>query len=156
MTNETKRVVGIAAAEKGPIAPDCTCRGPAAEAISAATGTIANLTCIRCPLGCALAVEISPAGEVMGVAGNQCARGARYGADEATNPLRTVTACVCVPGALEPLSAKTLGSVPRNRVREVAKAIAALQLRLPVHCGDVLSENIANTGVAVVATKDLE
>ena len=113
------------------------------------------LTCIRCPQGCRLSVELDSAGEVQRVEGNRCARGARYGAAEATNPVRTVTACVCVPGVLEPLSAKTAEAVPRERVCEVAFAIAALEVRLPVRVGDVLCDDVAGTGVAVVATKNL-
>lgn len=89
------------------------------------------------------------------VTGNQCVRGERYGADEATHPVRTVTACVCVPGALEPLSAKTAAPVERSRVCEVARAMGELKVLLPVKAGDVLSRNVAGTGVAVVATKDL-
>lgn len=118
---------------------------------------VKDITCIRCPMGCALEVSVksAPMGlEVLKVAGNQCARGARYGAEEATHPMRTVTACVCVPGALEPVSAKTAAAVDRDRVREVARAIAALEVSLPVHAGDVLVEDIAGTGVSVVATKD--
>ena len=95
-----------------------------------------DITCIRCPLGCSLRVSVAISAadaEVVGVEGNQCARGSRYGAEEAVHPMRTVTACVCVPGALEPVSA----------------------VGLPVHAGDVLSEDVAETGVAVVATKDV-
>ena len=69
--------------------------------------------------------------------------------------MRTVTACVCVPGALEPVSAKTVALVEKSRVRDVARAISSLTVSLPVHAGDVLSEDVAETGVAVVATKDV-
>lgn len=114
-----------------------------------------DLTCIRCPMGCALAVEVDAEGAVASVSGNRCARGRSYGAAEATHPVRTVTACVCVPGVLEPLSAKTAEPVPRPRVREVARAISVLEVRPPVRIGDVLCDDVAGTGVAVVATKSL-
>lgn len=112
------------------------------------------LTCIRCPLGCSLSVRLDD-GRPPEVSGNECARGARYGADEATSPLRTVTACVTVPGALEPLSVKTSAPIPRHKVREVAQAIAALKVKLPVSAGQVLAENLAGTEAAAVATKSL-
>lgn len=117
-----------------------------------------DITCIRCPLGCSLRVSVAISAadaEVVGVEGNQCARGSRYGAEEAVHPMRTVTACVCVPGALEPVSAKTVAPVEKSRVRDVARAISSLTVGLPVHAGDVLSEDVAETGVAVVATKDV-
>ena len=116
-----------------------------------------DITCIRCPLGCALHVEVIGSGQdakVGEVSGNQCARGARYGADEAVRPVRTVTACVCVPGILEPVPAKTTKPVPRDLVREVARAIASLKVSLPVCAGDVLCDDVAGTGVSVVATRD--
>lgn len=119
---------------------------------------VKDITCIRCPLGCSLRVSVETGGnrEVRGVEGNQCARGARYGADEAVRPMRTVTACVCAPGALEPVSAKTIAPVDRERVKEVARAIASLTVSLPVRAGDVLAVDIAGTGVSVVATKDVD
>lgn len=113
-----------------------------------------ELTCIRCPLGCSLEVSFDANGAAQ-VVGNQCARGARYGAQEAENPRRTVCAFVCVSGCLEPLSVKTRGTVARDDVRRVARAIEGLEVRLPVSTGDVVCEDIAGTGVAVVATKDL-
>lgn len=113
-----------------------------------------SLVCIRCPLGCSLEVTIAKEGSVA-VEGNRCPRGEAYGISEATNPVRTVTATVCVPGALEPLSAKTVESVPCGLVREVAAAIAALKPTLPVRAGDVLCDDICGTGVSVVATKSL-
>ena len=45
-----------------------------------------NLTCIGCPLGCALKVTID--GENVTVTGNTCKRGADYGAKEVTHPTR--------------------------------------------------------------------
>ena len=108
-----------------------------------------DITCIRCPLGCSLRVSVAISAadaEVVGVEGNQCARGSRYGAEEAVHPMRTVTACVCVPGALEPVSAKTVALVEKSRVRDVARAISSLTVSLPVHAGDVLSEDVAETG----------
>ena len=113
-----------------------------------------ELTCIRCPVGCALSVTVDADGTVV-VTGNRCARGRDYGASEATNPVRTVTANIAVPGCLEPLSTKTTAPVPKALVREVASAITALELELPIQAGDVLCEDICGTGVSVVATKSL-
>ncbi len=58
--------------------------------------------------------------------------------------------------ALEPVSAKTIAPVDRERVKEVARAIASLTVSLPVRAGDVLAVDIAGTGVSVVATKDVD
>ena len=49
-----------------------------------------NLTCIVCPRGCDLFVEIED-GKVISVGGNACRRGLSYAESECTHPVRTVT-----------------------------------------------------------------
>ena len=43
---------------------------------------VRELTCISCPLGCPLQVEIDEAGQVVRVTGNTCKRGEVYGTKE--------------------------------------------------------------------------
>lgn len=72
-----------------------------------------NLTCIGCPLGCALKVTID--GENVTVTGNTCKRGADYGAKEVTHPTRIVTSTVCVKnGTIPMVSVKTAQDIPRK------------------------------------------
>ena len=52
-----------------------------------------NLTCIGCPLGCALTVEMEN-NEVVSVTGNTCKRGDVYARKEVTHPTRIVTSTV--------------------------------------------------------------
>ena len=54
-----------------------------------------NLTCIGCPLGCALTVEMEN-NEVVSVTGNTCKRGDVYARKEVTHPTRIVTSTVRV------------------------------------------------------------
>ncbi|MEG0375848.1 MAG: DUF1667 domain-containing protein [Raoultibacter sp.] len=116
---------------------------------------VKTYTCICCPLGCPLEVSFDQEGCVIDVAGHTCARGREYALEEATDPVRMVTAIVCVQGSLEPLSVKTEAPVPKAAIREVLAAIAALRLQAPISAGAVLIENVCETGVAVVATKDI-
>ena len=44
-----------------------------------------NLTCIGCPLGCAITV-IMDGGNVVSITGNTCKRGSDYAAKEVTHP----------------------------------------------------------------------
>ena len=46
---------------------------------------IRELTCIVCPRGCQLKVELDDAGAVVSVSGNLCKRGNVYAFDECTN-----------------------------------------------------------------------
>ena len=115
-----------------------------------------ELTCIRCPMGCALTVELDDSGAVTSVTGNSCPRGAQYGRDEVTNPVRTVTTSMPVVGAphAHMVSVKTQTDVPKGKVFDVIAALAGLTAQAPVAIGDVLVHDVAGTGVDVVATSN--
>lgn len=116
-----------------------------------------ELTCVCCPMGCSLVVERTSADEVTYVSGAGCARGKKYAPAEATRPERVVTTTVCVPGAAEPLSVRTVAPVPRELMAEVVAAAkgAAASMRAPVAIGDVVLADACGTGVDVIATKSV-
>ncbi len=114
-----------------------------------------ELTCIQCPVGCALTVT-SYDGKVT-VTGNRCPRGAAYGEKEVTHPTRTVTSTVSVAGGEIPrVSVKTRSDIPKERIFDVMKEICAAEAQAPVHEGDVIIRDAAGTGVDVIATKTVE
>ena len=107
-----------------------------------------NLTCIGCPLGCAITVTMD--------GGNTCKRGSDYAAKEVTHPTRIVTSTVCVRGGSIPMvSVKTAQDIPKEKIFEIMKYINALTVTAPVHIGDVLLKDIAGTGVDLIATKEV-
>lgn len=116
-----------------------------------------ELTCVCCPMGCSLVVERTSADEATYVSGAGCARGKKYAPAEATRPERVVTTTVCVPGAAEPLSVRTVAPVPRELMAEVVAAAkgAAAGMRAPVKIGDVVLADACGTGVDVIATKSV-
>ncbi len=116
-----------------------------------------ELTCVCCPMGCSLVVERTSADEATYVSGAGCARGKKYAPAEATRPERVVTTTVCVPGAAEPLSVRTVAPVPRELMAEVVAAAkgAAAGMRAPVAIGDVVLADACDTGVDVIATKSV-
>ena len=112
---------------------------------------IKEMTCNRCPMGCRLTVTKD--GDQYTVAGNTCKRGDAYGIQEMSCPMRVVTSSVRVVGGVRPVcSVKTAQSVPKAAINDVLKALAALRPEAPIAIGQVLDENIAGTGVALVAT----
>lgn len=113
---------------------------------------IRNLTCIRCPMGCALCVTLE-GGTVLTVEGNTCPRGAEYGRSEVTHPVRTVTSTVRVAGGARPVvSCKTAAEVPKESIFAVMDEINRIKVTAPVAIGDTLAADIAGTGVALIAT----
>ena len=114
-----------------------------------------ELTCIRCPIGCQLTVDVE--GENVTVTGNSCPRGAEYGKKEVTAPTRTVTASVRVDGGELPLvSGKTATDVPKEKVMDVMAVIRQCSVSAPVKTGDVLIADVAGTGSDVVATRTVK
>ena len=112
-----------------------------------------ELTCIGCPLGCALTVSLE-AGKVLSVEGYTCKRGRDYGEKECTNPMRTVTSSVPVKnGAIPMVSVKTAADIPKGKILECMEAIHTATVQAPVCLGDIILADIAGTGVDLVATK---
>ena len=119
------------------------------------TVTIRELTCIGCPMGCPLTVTME-AGEVISVTGNTCKRGDIYARKEVTNPTRIVTSTVRVTGGdADMVSVKTKEDIPKGKIFECVKALKTVEVPAPVHIGAVLLEDVAGTGVDIVATKNV-
>lgn len=119
---------------------------------------VRELICINCPMGCPLTVTLEN-GEVVSVTGNTCPRGDRYGRKEVTNPTRIVTSSVYVDGAkngAKTVSVKTKEDIPKGKIFEVCEALKTVRVKAPVKIGDVILENVAGTGVQIVATRDVK
>ena len=115
-----------------------------------------SLICIGCPMGCALSVTLEN-GEVAEVTGNTCKRGDIYARKEVTNPTRIVTSTVKVSGgALAMVSVKTKTDIPKGKIFDCVRALKTVCVKAPVHIGDVILENVADTGVDIIATKNVE
>ena len=114
-----------------------------------------ELICIGCPLGCNLTVEMD-GGQVVSVNGNTCKRGDDYARKELTDPRRIVTSTVPVAGGNLPVvSVKTASDIPKGKILECLCALKGVTLTAPVQIGDVIVENVADTGVDMIATKSI-
>lgn len=114
-----------------------------------------ELTCIGCPMGCPLTVEMNQ-GKVISVTGNTCKRGEVYARKEVTNPTRIVTSTVLVEGGnLAVVSVKTKEDIPKGKIFDCMKALKGVKVQAPVQIGDVIVKNVADTGVDIVATKNV-
>ena len=114
------------------------------------------LTCIGCPLGCALTVTMNGK-EVVEVKGNTCKKGDIYARKEVTNPTRIVTTTVRVSGGAAPMiNVKTQSDIPKDKIFECVAALKGVTIQAPVAIGDVVLENVAGTGVNIVAAGAVE
>ena len=114
-----------------------------------------RLTCIIFPKGCSLRVRLE-AGRVTLVEGNHCKRGAQYAEKEVTNPTRTVTTTIPIRGGCEKiLSVKTRTDIPKAKVQACVQALKNVTAEAPVQIGDVILSDVAETGVDIIATKEI-
>ena len=114
-----------------------------------------QVTCIRCPIGCVITVDVDPDGTAAYREGARCARGREYAVAEATAPVRSVATTVNVPGCGEPLSVKTADPIPTPLVADAVRAMKAAHVELPVRVGNVILPDLCGTGIPAVATKSL-
>ena len=115
-----------------------------------------ELTCIGCPLGCPLTVKLDGK-EVTEVTGNTCPKGAIYAKKEVTNPTRIVTSTVRVTGGSCPMvNVKTASDIPKGKIFECIEALKDVVLTAPVKIGDVVLDDVAGTGIAVIAARNVQ
>ncbi len=115
-----------------------------------------ELICIGCPLGCGLRVELNEKGEAVSVSGNTCKRGEEYGKREVTAPVRTVTSIIKVQGGKAPVvPVRTETDIPKEKIFPCMEEIRKAAVSAPVGLGDVVIENVAGTGVNVIAAKNI-
>ena len=119
------------------------------------------LTCIICPMGCSMEVEVetnaSGQKKVLSVKDNGCKRGEQYAAKELINPTRTLTTTIKVEGGQLPLvPVKTAGEVPKASLLQCMEVVRRASCKAPVKRGDVLIYDILGTGVNVVACADIK
>ena len=111
-----------------------------------------TLTCIACPLGCTLSIELDGK-NVVSVDGNTCPRGKDYAISECTSPVRTVTSTVkCENGELVPV--KTSKPIPKDKVFDAVNEINKLVAKLPIMVGDILINDLFGADVVATMQKD--
>jgi len=139
---------------------------------------VTEITCIVCPMGCRIGVE-SKNGELE-LNGAGCRRGEQYVHDEVTCPKRVLTSVVTVEGSRQLLPVKTAAPIPKELIftamEEIKKIqaqgkikigipkeliftameeIKKIQAQGKIKIGQVIKENLAGTGVPLVAAKTL-
>jgi CxxC motif-containing protein len=114
-----------------------------------------KLVCIACPIGCHMTVTLEDK-KVINVEGNTCKRGAEYAKAECTNPTRILTTTMKVNNGIVPLvSVKSNKPLPKGLLFDCMKVINSVKLEAPMKIGDIGVENILDTGVNIVLTRDV-
>jgi CxxC motif-containing protein len=93
------------------------------------------------------------------VSGNTCKRGEKYASDEIQNPRRTLTSTVAVSGSdsskIKYLPVKSSNPIAKDKIYEAMKIINGIKATAPIKMGDVLYRDFTETGIDIVACKDI-
>ena len=117
---------------------------------------IKKLTCIECPKGCGLEVDIENC-RVVKVSGNECPKGEKYAIAEIENPVRILTTTVLSEGlSLKMVPVRTSAPIPKTRLLEAMEEIRQLKVSKPHQPGDVIINNFLGLGVNLIATRDVK
>ena len=106
-----------------------------------------TVICTICPMGCKILVDAG-----MNVTGNTCKRGEKYAIQEVTAPERTLTTTMYAEGHIM-VPVKTDRPVPREKLSACMKEINCRTLILPIEAGNIIIENIGETGANVIAAR---
>lgn len=112
-----------------------------------------EMICVACPIGCGLSIELDDTGAVLAVTGNQCKRGEAYAVTECTAPTRTLTTTAKVKNGKAPMvPVRSANPLPKALLLDCMGIINAISVEAPVEIGDIILENILDTGVNIIAT----
>lgn len=115
-----------------------------------------EITCIVCPIGCNILVKTDGKKFEL-VEGNKCKSGIDYAKSEALDPRRMLTSSVLVKNGIWPLvSVKTNNPVPKDKIFKVISEIKKVDIEAPVKIGQTIIKNVLNTGIDIIATKNIE
>lgn len=114
-----------------------------------------KIICITCPMGCTL--EVTHEGKtITKVDGQECKRGAEYAEAELTDPRRMVTSTAKVKGGVYPLvPVYTAAPIPKPLIFDLLAELRKVELQAPVKVGQVVLENALDTGIDVLASRNL-
>jgi len=114
-----------------------------------------KLTCIECPTGCTLSVDVENC-RVVKVSGNECPKGEKYAIAEIENPVRILTSAVLAEGlAAKMVPVRTNQPIPKSDILKAMNEIKKIKIYKPVYVGDIIIENFLQPGINLIATREV-
>lgn len=121
-----------------------------------------QFNCTACPSECLLTVEVErdfngSVTAARSVTGNRCPRGDKFAHQELTCPMRVLTTTVAVSGGDEALlPVRTAEAIPLALHTQAMDLIRGLVVEAPIRMGDVVQEDLLNTGIDLIASMDID
>ncbi len=115
-----------------------------------------HFTCIMCPIGCEIDVEIEN-GEVVSIKGNKCIQGEKFVKQEIKSPMRVLTTTVRIEnGEYAMLPVRTDRPIPKSLLFKAMEEISKIKVKAPVRIYQVIVKDILGTGANLVATRSMK
>lgn len=120
-----------------------------------------QFNCTTCPSECLLTVEVERKADgsiaaVHSVTGNSCPRGDKFAHQELTCPMRVLTTTVAVSGGDEALlPVRTADAIPLELHAQAMALIRGVVVDAPIRMGDIVLEDLLNTGIDLIASMDI-
>ena len=117
--------------------------------------TVKELICVNCPMGCRLRVEMEGK-QILSITGNTCPRGKEYAEQECIRPMRILTTTVKISGgAHRVLPVITDKAIPLDLMFDAMEEVRGVTVSAPVAEGQVLVENLLDTGANLIASRSM-
>ncbi|MDZ4158889.1 MAG: DUF1667 domain-containing protein [Anaerolineaceae bacterium] len=114
-----------------------------------------RIICVSCPKGCTLEVTHTGA-TVLKVLDAGCKRGEVYVRQELSDPRRMVATTVRIEGGIHPLlPVATKTPFPKPLIPDLMIVLRTIKLPAPIRMGDVVVKNVLDTGVDIIASRDI-
>lgn len=114
-----------------------------------------EIICVTCPKGCTLKI-LHEGNQLIDVLESGCKRGKEYAICELTDPRRMVASSVKVKNGLHPLvPVYTASAFPKPLISQLSKVLREIELTAPVYINQVVLSNAINTGIDILASRDL-
>jgi len=116
---------------------------------------VKEYTCIVCPQSCRINLTINDDGTYE-TEGNVCKRGRAYVINEYTNPQRMLTTTVKIEdGIYSNLPVVSEKEIVKDKYFDCLKYLYSIKVKAPVKEGDIIVKNIMDTGVNILAARDM-
>jgi CxxC motif-containing protein len=114
-----------------------------------------KILCITCPQGCSLSVN-REGDTVLEVNNAGCKRGPDYARRELVDPRRMVATTIKIPNGIHPLlPVYTSAPFPKGKIMELQATLREMEITAPVKMGSVVVENVLETGIDMIASRDI-
>lgn len=115
-----------------------------------------EIICLTCPTACRGRVFIDKYGKIESCIGYNCKQGEKFAAMELKNPERVLTGTLKTGDPLQPLLPfRSSRPIPKTIIKECMDLLAEVKIEKPVKMGDIIIENILNSGHDIISTLDL-